>query len=326
MRHGTAPDGGVYYPAFPYTAYTRLSDADIADLWAWLQTVEPVARAPQPHELPPGLDSQLGVRIWRQLYFEPGPLPPARDRSDAWRRGRYLALALGHCDTCHTPRDALGGPRSEHWLAGGDEPEPGPNITPHTDGIAEWTADDVETLLDMGMLPDGDFAGSTMRPVVRDGTEHLTQEDRAAIATWLRTVPARPDVPEGDEGLPHPLPALAALLAGGIAQLLAAVGAARFRPGSERGERALWASTVLSAGGLLAYAALFLARAWDPPGSAVLDGLLAAGPPLLAISAAAQIVSVGAAARARPLAATASVIAWLGLLAALWGLRGLGLW
>ena len=29
MRHGTAPDGRHYYPAFPYTSYARMTDADL---------------------------------------------------------------------------------------------------------------------------------------------------------------------------------------------------------------------------------------------------------------------------------------------------------
>ena len=34
MLAGVSPSGQHYYPAFPYTSYTRMSDRDIADLFA----------------------------------------------------------------------------------------------------------------------------------------------------------------------------------------------------------------------------------------------------------------------------------------------------
>src|SRR3546814_9102454 len=36
LRHGTAPDGDAYYPAFPYPSYTGMTDADIGDLYVYL--------------------------------------------------------------------------------------------------------------------------------------------------------------------------------------------------------------------------------------------------------------------------------------------------
>ena len=39
------------------------------------------------------------------------------------------------------------------------------------------------------MLPDGDFTGGSMGPVIEDNTSQLTREDRRAIATYLKSVP-----------------------------------------------------------------------------------------------------------------------------------------
>jgi hypothetical protein len=36
------------------------------------------------------------------------------------------------------------------------------------------------------MLPDGDFAGSLMGEVIENCTSHLTDEDRRAIAIYLK--------------------------------------------------------------------------------------------------------------------------------------------
>ena len=69
-----------------------------------------------------------------------------------------------------------------------------PNITPHrSDGIGRWSASDIEYFLDIGMLPDGDFTGSSMVDVIEDNTSKLTRDDRLAIATYLKSLPPRED-------------------------------------------------------------------------------------------------------------------------------------
>lgn len=67
-----------------------------------------------------------------------------------------------------------------------------PNITTHRiDGIGRWSASDIEYFLDIGMLPDGDFTGSSMVDVIEDNTSKLTRDDRLAIASYLKSLPPR---------------------------------------------------------------------------------------------------------------------------------------
>jgi hypothetical protein len=69
-----------------------------------------------------------------------------------------------------------------------------PNITPHKEnGIGRWSASDIEYFLDIGMLPDGDFSGGEMGAVIEDSTSRMTREDRMAIATYLKSLPAIAD-------------------------------------------------------------------------------------------------------------------------------------
>ena len=191
LRQGVAPDGSHYFPAFPYTAYTRMTGRDVGDLWAYMVTAAPVARADKPHDLnwPYGWRPLVG--LWKALYFTPGPLPSAGAAGAG--RGAYLVEALGHCAECHTPRNALGGFRSDMALAGTNAGPTGgviPNITPDRQtGIGTWSAVDVEWLLERGMLPDGDTVGAEMGEVVESTTGRLTKADRQAIITYLRTVP-----------------------------------------------------------------------------------------------------------------------------------------
>ncbi len=194
MREGRSPSGDHYYPAFPYTAYTKMSDADMKDLRAYMLTLPASDKPNLPHELSFPFNIRLGVMAWKWLNFTPGPLPAVAGKDEAWMRGRYLVEALGHCAECHTPRDKLGGLVTSKWMAGsadGAEGEAAPNLTPDSaTGIGEWSAEDIAFALKIGMKPDGDSLGSLMAEVVENGTGKLTDADLAAMAAYLKALPA----------------------------------------------------------------------------------------------------------------------------------------
>jgi hypothetical protein len=79
----------------------------------------------------------------------------------------------------------------------GPEGEGTPNITPDGTGIGSWTVDMLSFYLEIGMTPDGDFAGSLMAKVIDRGTGKLTDEDRRAIATYLLSLPPLPSAGNG---------------------------------------------------------------------------------------------------------------------------------
>ncbi len=194
LRHGRAPDGSHLFPVFPYPSYTLMSDADIADLKAYLFSQPPVARENRPHEVGPPFGWRFLIAGWKALFFTPGAFRPDAARDDKWNRGAYLATALGHCGECHTPRNAFGARQPDRTLAGTTEgPDGGsvPNITPDKEtGIGGWSEDDIDTLLTLGMTPDGDFVGAGMGEVVSNSTSRLTPADRAALIAYLRSLPA----------------------------------------------------------------------------------------------------------------------------------------
>lgn len=199
MRRGRSPEGRPYYPAFPYGSFTRLTDDDLADLWAYLRTLPASSRPDTPHDLRFPFGWRFLNRGYKLLEHRVGPVADDPSRSAEWNRGRYLAEAVTHCGECHTPRNAIGGLRERRLLAGHDDPpEPGPNVTP---GALSWTLDDWVDFLELGMTPDGDFVGGEMRRVVREGTALLSEADRRALAVWLTTVPphgTRERAREGD--------------------------------------------------------------------------------------------------------------------------------
>lgn len=195
LRQGTRPDGADYFPAFPYTAYAGMTRDDALAIRAYLLTLPAERRANRPHQLAWYLGGRLAATAWKWLHFRPAAFAADPGRDAAWNRGAYLVRHLGHCGECHTPRNPLGALQADREMAGnpdGPEERTVPNITPdETDGIGAWSASDLETFLEIGMLPDGDFAGAGMGEVIDENTGKLTAEDRRAIVAYLRALPAR---------------------------------------------------------------------------------------------------------------------------------------
>lgn len=196
LHDGVSPSGAHYYPAFPYTTYTGMAERDVSALWAYLQAeVEPVASSPPGHDLAWYVSWRAPLAGWKWLHFDPGRFRPTGGTRDEVQRGAYLVESLGHCTECHTPRGMTGGLDESQRYAGAELPDGdvAPNITPHEDGIGDWSARDITTYLKLGLTPEGDFAGGEMANVISEGTSHLTDRDRAAIAAYLQELPPRPD-------------------------------------------------------------------------------------------------------------------------------------
>jgi mono/diheme cytochrome c family protein len=195
MREGLRPDGANYFPAFPYPSYTKITDADLRDLWAFLRSLPPSARASKPHELRFPYRWRFLVRGWKWLYFTPGPFAPDPKASATVNRGAYLVQGLGHCGECHTPRNFLGGPIRSRHLAGGKGPE-GKNVANLTPTrLKKWSDDEIKEFLSTGLKPDDKMAGEAMGEVIANTTSKLTSVDLAAAIAYLRSLPPLPDEP-----------------------------------------------------------------------------------------------------------------------------------
>ncbi|MDP6832720.1 MAG: cytochrome c [Alphaproteobacteria bacterium] len=193
LRHGVRPDGGNYFPVFPYPSYTAMRAEDALAIKAYLFAQTPIKRRNKAHDVAPPFSWRWTVHLWKWLFFKPGPWQDHADRDAQWNRGAYLVDALAHCGECHTARNFMGAMEPSGYLAGtvdGPDGELVPNITsdPET-GIGEWIEADIVQLLREGMKPDYDDVQGSMAEAIRDGLAHLTDEDLNAIARYLRTVP-----------------------------------------------------------------------------------------------------------------------------------------
>ncbi len=193
LRQGVSPEGSHYFPVFPYTSFTKMTDRDILDLRAYIFSLEPIAKPNIPHQIDFSFMFRKLIYIWKILFFDEGTFKLKSGETDEWNRGAYLTEALVHCGECHTPRNLLGAADRSKTMAGTSEGPNGdsvPNITPDLKtGIGNWSQKEVAEVLKLGILPDGDFVGGAMTEVI-DNTANLTDSDLHAIAKYLSSLPA----------------------------------------------------------------------------------------------------------------------------------------
>ncbi len=187
VMNGSSPDGRHYYPAFPYPSYAKAEVSDIVSLAAFLRTLPSDPTPSQPHDLSFPYNVRWGIGLWKFLDVKGDWVLPVDD--PVLERGRYLVEAIAHCGECHTPRNLLGGLALDRWLAGAPNPSGKgriPNITP---AKLTWSASEIAEYLNSGFTPEFDTVGGAMTAVVA-GTQKLSVEDRAAIAAYVKAVPA----------------------------------------------------------------------------------------------------------------------------------------
>ena len=109
--------------------------------------------------------------------------PPLSDGS----RGSYLVDVLGHCNECHTPRQALGLLDLDRRLQG-NEALSAPDISGSDRGIGDWSDDELVDLFQYGALPDGDYVAGHMGEVVEYSTSKWTDDDLRAAIAYLRSI------------------------------------------------------------------------------------------------------------------------------------------
>jgi mono/diheme cytochrome c family protein len=191
LTHGETPDGANLYPTFPYTTYTHVKVEDAVAIKAYLDSLPPSAKENIPHDVPFPFSIRPLLKGWKFLFFRGGdPLADDPAQDSAWNRGRYLTEALGHCTECHSPRGTFGQIDVANHLRGnpaGPEGWKVPALVGAGAKLADWSVEEVAEYLKSGSKPDFDSAQGPMAEVIEDGTKHLTDEDRAAMALYLKS-------------------------------------------------------------------------------------------------------------------------------------------
>lgn len=190
IQQGVGREGEHLYPALPYTSYIRMAPQDVADLYAFMQTLPPDATPSQPHDIGFPFNIRAALGGWKLLYLDADPVVQGELTAQE-TRGRYLVEAMGHCGECHTPRGRLGAMETSRWLAGAPNPSGQGRIPDITPAALDWSEEEIVTYLTEGITPDYDSVGGEMSHVV-DELAQLPRADVEAIAAYLKKVPPQP--------------------------------------------------------------------------------------------------------------------------------------
>lgn len=189
LHDGVDRDGAHLFPAFPYDHFTKITDGDVAALYAFLMTQPAVTIAETPNTLRFPFNIRALQAGWKILFFRPGRFAPMPDQSAAWNRGAYLAEGLGHCGACHTPRNRLGAEILSRAYAGGIVDGGNiPPLTPANLSPVPWTEDELFAVLRgtparLHLPP-----GGSMAAIIRDGLGKLPDADIRALAIYFADI------------------------------------------------------------------------------------------------------------------------------------------
>jgi mono/diheme cytochrome c family protein len=195
IRNGQNKDGHLIAPVMPYHWLNGMSDDDALAVARYLKSTLPEYNAVRQ-------DPNLIYKIGRALFLRPvsGEARTAPPRGPTAAYGEYLALHVGLCADCHTPRGGLmSSPDMRRLFAGDahppkDFPANPANLTPDSaTGIGRWSEANFIQTMRTGVNPAGDSLHPFM-PWRQQG--RMTDDDLRAIYRYLRTVPAiRNEVP-----------------------------------------------------------------------------------------------------------------------------------
>lgn len=197
MKHGLRPDGTHLYPAFPYSYFAKMSDTDIASLYAFVQTIPAAAIEQRANRMDFPFGERRLMHFWNRMFHRAQAFRPPEGLSAEARRGAYLVEGPAHCGACHGPRNLLGGQGARVALTGGvhfDNVLTGryrlwsaPNITPSALGLGGWDRAQILQYLREGQN-DHVVVDGPMNDVIFGSTRHLTARDAGAIASYLTEI------------------------------------------------------------------------------------------------------------------------------------------
>ena len=184
MKDGVARDGTHLYPAFPYDHFTKVTDADIDAIYAYLMTVEPVSERSKPNELGFPYNQRWTLSFWKALYLDKTPWKPDPSKDAEWNNGAYLVEGLGHCGACHTGRNFMGAETSPTYGGGYAEGWWAPPLNKDSPSRQSWTKNELVVYLMDGWHPKHGMAAGPMTPVV-DALHKQNEIDVFAIASYV---------------------------------------------------------------------------------------------------------------------------------------------
>ena len=191
MRLGARPDGTRLYPAMPYTAYAKMSDEDVQDLFAYLQKdVAAVKATPPANTLRWPFNQRWSMAFWNVVFLDSSHFKPDPSKDAQWNRGAYVVEALEHCGECHTPRGLAQNLDNSKKFAGAElQGWKAYNITSSKQsGLGGWSDAALASYLSTGHADGHSSASGPMAEAVDNSLRYATPDDVGAIVAYLRGI------------------------------------------------------------------------------------------------------------------------------------------
>ena len=190
MKDGVNRKGHHLYPAFPYDQFTKVKDADIDAIYAYLMAaVAPVRETTRENDFGFPFNIRATLAVWKALFLDKTPFRPDPSKDAAWNEGGYLVEGLGHCAACHSPRNFLGARTTPAYGGGSAEGWYAPPLNKDNLSQQPWTKLELVTYLMDGWQAKHGMAAGPMTPVV-DALHKQNEIDVFAIAAYVETLRA----------------------------------------------------------------------------------------------------------------------------------------
>lgn len=195
MHDGVSRDGSHLFPAFPFDHFTKMTDADVDAIYAYLMSkVAPAKERTKDNSLPFPLNLRILQAGWKLLFVNFGRYQPDPGKSAEWNRGAYLVEGVTHCGACHTPRNAVGAEKTNEPFAGAEiDKWIAPALTAANPSAVPWSAAEFTRYLATGSGVYHGIAAGPMGPVVHAGLRELPRSDLEAIGAYLGTKVGAPE-------------------------------------------------------------------------------------------------------------------------------------
>lgn len=192
LHNGIGKNGEHLYPALPYVFYTKITKNDIEAMYAYFKSLPPTKNKIPKNNMSFPYNIRQALWGWKLLNFKPQTFETHPDQSIEWNRGAYLVEGLGHCGSCHTPRNFIGAIKDDRSYQGAQIAAwYAPDITSNRYvGLGDWTLEELISFLRYGHVTGKTSAVGPMAEVVENSLSKLTPEDIKAMAVYLKSIPS----------------------------------------------------------------------------------------------------------------------------------------
>jgi mono/diheme cytochrome c family protein len=182
IRYGVDDEDIAMFPVMPFPLYESMSDQDMSDIVAYLQSQQPTGDEPPESDI-------TDPSITSDMFRYPGTIDlttprPAPDATDPVARGSYLAneASCMHCHGQYDPKTFQVVPYPDGLPWGYQAP----SLLPFHMSTVYSSPDQIKTALTTGVRPDGSQLASTMPWQL---IAMWPSEDVDAIIAWIGSLP-----------------------------------------------------------------------------------------------------------------------------------------